>query len=99
MGLAALAYCLSGYAVGVLHGTSVRTGRWQGPLLAAAGSALGIVLYVLVSRMVGRTGLWNAHLVVVLVVVSGVNAVLAPWSIRLMRWALGDSVPTHPVIR
>ena len=39
MGLAALAYCLAGYAIGVLHGTSVRTSRWQAAVLAAAGSA------------------------------------------------------------
>ena len=99
MGVAALAYCLAGYAVGLLHGTSVRTSRWQGPVLAALGSAVGVTLYVLVLRMVGRAGLFNTHLVAVVVVVSLVNAVLSPWSIRLMRWALGDSVPSRAAIR
>jgi rod shape-determining protein MreD len=99
LGLAALAYCLSGYAVGALHGTSVRTSRWQGPALAAAGSALGIVAYVLVARVVGRTGLWNTHLFTVVLVVALVNAVLAPLAIRLMGWALGDVVPSRPAIR
>ena len=99
MGLGALAYCLSGYAVGLLHGTSVRTSRWQGPVLAAVGSALGTVGYVLLARMVGRTGLFDTHLVTVVVVVSLVNAVLAPWSIRVMRWALGDAVPSRAAIR
>jgi len=99
MGLAALAYCLSGYAVGMLHGTSVRASRWQGPVLAAVGSALGTVGYVLLARMVGRTGLFDTHLVTVVLVVSLVNAVLAPWAIRLMRWALGDAVPSRAAIR
>ena len=99
LGIAALSYCLSGYAVGLLGRSSVRSGRWQSPALAAAGSALGIVLYVLVSRTVGRTGLLNTHLIAVVAVVSLVNAVLSPWSTRVLRWALGDAVIRHPAIR
>jgi rod shape-determining protein MreD len=99
MGLGALSYCLAGYAVGVLHGSSVRTARWQAPVLALAGSALGVVIYVLASRMVGRTGLFNAHLITVVAVVSIVNALLAPLSTRLMRWALGDAIANRAAVR
>ena len=51
----------------------MRTARWQGPVLAAVGSVLGTVGYVLLARMVGRTGLLTTHLVTVVVVVSLIN--------------------------
>ncbi|HVN52671.1 MAG TPA: rod shape-determining protein MreD, partial [Acidimicrobiales bacterium] len=49
MGLAALSYCLAGYVTGTLRGTSVRTSRWLPPLLAAAGSAFGLLVFVVAS--------------------------------------------------
>jgi rod shape-determining protein MreD len=91
MGLAALSYCLAGYATGTLRGTSVRTSRWQPPLLAAAGSAIGLLVFVVASAVVGRTGLWSSHLITVVLVVGAINAVFAPLAVRVMRWALGDA--------
>jgi rod shape-determining protein MreD len=99
MGLAALAYCLAGYATGVAHGTSLRASRWQPPVLAAAGSALGVLIYVVLSLMVGRSGLWNGHLVTVVAVVAVVNGVLSPFAIRVLRWALGDAAISRVAVR
>jgi rod shape-determining protein MreD len=99
MGLGALAYCLAGYATGVARGRPVRVSRWQTPLLVALGSVIGIVLYVVASAVVGRTGLWNAHLVTVLLVVAGVNALLSGVAVRVMRWALGDESLSRTVPR
>jgi rod shape-determining protein MreD len=99
MGLAALSYCLAGYATGTLRGTSVRTSRWQPPLLAATGSAIGLLVFVVASAVVGRTGLWSSHLVTVIVVVGVINAVLAPLAVRVMRWALGDASISRTALR
>ena len=95
MGLAALAYCLAGYAVGTLHGhlgAHVRAGRAR--LLAAAGSALGLRgLRRWCPRWWAGPACGTRHLVtVVLVVGADQRACWRRWPIRLMRWALGDAV-------
>jgi rod shape-determining protein MreD len=89
LGLGALCYCITGYLVGVAQGAVVRSSRLQPLVLAAAASVFGVGLYVLVSLVVGRSGLINQHLLVVMGVVAGVNAVLIPVANRAMRWALG----------
>ena len=58
-------------------------------VLAVLASVVGIALYVVASFMVGRSGLINRHLLVVMAVVSVANALLVPLSNRAMRWALG----------
>ena len=91
LGLSALAYCVTGYVVGLAQGAVVRSTRWQPPALAFAASVLGVVLYVVASLVVGRSGLFNRHLLTIIVVVASVNAVLIGPTNRAMRWALGDS--------
>jgi rod shape-determining protein MreD len=90
MGVGALAYCLTGYAVGAVQGSAVRMSRVRPRVLAAFGSVLGVMIYVVVSLMVGRSGLWNAHLLTVLLVVAGVNVLLIGLAMRVLRWALGE---------
>jgi len=90
LGLGALVYCITGYLVGLAQGAVVRTSRLQPVVLAAAASVFGVGLYVLVSMVVGRSGLIDQHLLVVMAVVAGVNAVLIPLANRAMRWALGE---------
>jgi rod shape-determining protein MreD len=93
LGLGALVYCVTGYLVGLAQGSVVRASRLQPVLLAAAASAFGIGLYVLASLVVGRSGLINRHLLVVIAVVAAVNALLIPLANRVMRWAFDD--PSH----
>jgi len=99
MGLAALSYCLAGYATGTLRGTSVRTSRWLAPALAALGSAIGLLVFVVASAVVGRTGLFSSRLISIVVVVAGINALLAPLAVRVMRWALGDASISRTALR
>jgi rod shape-determining protein MreD len=99
MGLGALAYCLAGYGTGMLRGQPVRALRWQRPLLVAVGSALGILLYVAASSVVGHSGLWSSRLLTVIAVVAGVNALLSGVGVRVMRWALGDAALTRSAVR
>jgi len=86
LGLGALVYCVTGYLVGVAQGSVVRASRLQPVFLAAAASALAVGLYVAVSLVLGRSGLVNRHLLVVIAVVSVVNALLIPVANRVMRW-------------
>ena len=45
VGLYALAYCLTGYAVGMVRGAVLRASRWIPMLAAVAGSAFGVALF------------------------------------------------------
>ncbi len=99
LGLGALVYCITGYLVGLAQSAVVRSSRLQPVFLAAAASVFGIGLYVLVSLVVGRSGLINQHLLVVIAVVAGVNALLIPVANRAMRWALGDSSNLRAAVR
>jgi len=99
LGLYALVYCLVGYVVGVVHTAVVRASRWEPMVLAFLASVVGITLYVVASFMVGRTGLINRHLLVVLAVVSVANAVLVPVTNRAFRWALGDRAGSRAAVR
>jgi rod shape-determining protein MreD len=90
-GLTALAFCLTGYAVGALQGGVLRTSRWV-PLLGAAwGSAIGIMLFAVVGEMVGQDDLLSTHLVRVVAVVTLVNVVLVLPTLRVVRWAWAPS--------
>jgi rod shape-determining protein MreD len=99
LGLGALVYCITGYLVGLAQSAVVRSSRLQPVFLAAAASVFGVGLYVLVSLVVGRSGLINQHLLVVIAVVAGANAVLIPVANRAMRWALGDSSNVRAAVR
>ena len=99
LGLGALVYCITGYLVGLAQSAVVRSSRLPPVFLAAAASVFGIALYVLVSLVVGRSGLINQHLLVVIAVVAGVNALLIPVANRAMRWALGDSSNLRAAVR
>ena len=99
LGLSALVYCVTGYVVGLAQGAVVRATRWQAPALAFAASVLGVVLYVVASLVVGRSGLFNRHLITIIVVVASVNAILIRPVNRAMRWALGEPSSRRAALR
>ena len=99
LGLGALVYCITGYLVGLAQSAVVRSSRLQPVFLVAAASVFGIALYVLVSLVVGRSGLINQHMLVVIAVVAGVNSLLIPVANQAMRWALGDSSNLRAAVR
>jgi len=90
LGLGALVYCIVGYVVGLAQGAVVRTSRLQPRLLAAAASILGVGLYVVASMVVGRSGLIDRQLLVIMAVVAVANALFIGFANRAMLWALGD---------
>jgi rod shape-determining protein MreD len=90
LGLSALVYTIVGYAVGVATSGMVRTSRWAAPVVAAAGSAAGMVLYALVGAVLGEPTLSGPSLASIVVLVAVVNAVLAPVAGRALAWAKTD---------
>ena len=78
-----------------------RTGRrvLPAPALAFAASFLGVGLYVVASLVVGRSGLFNRHLLTIMLVVATANAILIGVTNRPMRWALGEPSSRRAALR
>lgn len=86
-GLSALAYCLTGYLVGALHGT-VLPASWFAPVATAGvGCAIGVVLFATIGSVVGQAGLLELGVLRVALVVGLAGAVLSLVALRVVRWA------------
>ena len=96
LGLSALVYTLVGYGVGVTTSGMVRTSRWGAPLVAAIGSAAGMLLYAAIGAVLGEPTLSGPSLTTILVLVAAVNAALAPVAVRAMSWAKTDERDRRP---
>jgi rod shape-determining protein MreD len=87
LGLSALAYCLTGYAVGAIQTGVLRSSWWIPVASAIAGSALGVVTFALVGEMVGQDGLVSDQLPAIIGAVAVINAILVLPAVRVVRWA------------
>ena len=75
----------------------VRSASWIGPVVVAAGSAAGMVLYAVVAAVLGQAAFSGPPLTAIVVVVAAVNTALAPLMVRAMRWARRDDADArHP---
>lgn len=89
-GLSALVYTLVGWAAGSIGMSLVRTSWWIAPLLFGAASGAAMVLYAVVGEIFGQATLRGPDLTAIVVVVAGLNAVLAPLALRCARWVRTD---------
>jgi rod shape-determining protein MreD len=90
-GLSALAACLAGFASGWARTNFLRLRLWLVPAIAAAGTALGVVLFVVIGYLVGEAQLiapGKRWLVEVVVIEATYAAVFALPAAGLMYWAL-----------
>lgn len=99
LGLSALVYCLIGYAAGRAEGTVVRASRWLPVAFTVGGSALGVVLFAVFGAVLGQANTLNAHLIVVVLVVSVANGLLAVPALRLTRWMWATEPGLRPALR
>lgn len=92
-GLSALVYCLVGFGVGsvMTMGSDVRreTLWWLTPLVALAGTAIGVMLYAVLGAVLGQSQMAQVDLAAVVTVAAVVNAILSPVATRLVAWGLG----------
>ncbi len=95
-GLSALAACLAGFVVGWAGSEVLRARLFMVPLVAAGGTVLGVVLFVVLGYLVGQSQLvaGGSHwLGGVALVEAGYAALFSVPAFVLMRWALaGPSV-------
>jgi rod shape-determining protein MreD len=100
-GLSAIAACLAGFVAGWTSANFLREGLSLAPAVAAVGTALGVVLFVVVGYLVGENQLvapGQRWLVEVAVVEATYAAIFALPAALLMRWALrGPSSVVEPL--
>jgi rod shape-determining protein MreD len=100
-GLSAIAGCLAGFVVGWTSANFLREGLSLVPAVAAVGTAIGVVLFVVIGYLVGENQLvapGQQWLVEVAVVEATYAAIFALPGALLMRWALrGPSSVVEPL--
>lgn len=89
-GLSALAYSLVAWWTARVYGGVLRPTWWLAMATAALGTAGVVVVYALVSGLVGEDWWLGGRLPVVIVVESMLNALLAPAALRILRWVFGN---------
>jgi rod shape-determining protein MreD len=86
-GLSALTYCLVGFGVGVLRNNVLRESWLLAPIVAFTASLVGVVGFVALGEVVGRTG---------------PSAAGGSWVIRVALvegvWAAALSIVIHPLV-
>lgn len=88
-GLSALAFTITGYLAGMAREQVLRSTWWIPVATAAAASAAGAILYVVLGLVVGQETTGRSVLAIV-GVVAVVNALLSPVAVRAVRWAIGE---------
>jgi rod shape-determining protein MreD len=87
LGLSALTYALTAYAVGVFQGGMIRESRTIAPVLGGVGGIVGGILFVLIGGIAGRGELFALHNIQVIVVAAVYDAVVAYAVFPFVRWA------------
>lgn len=79
LGLSALAYALTAYAVGVLQGGVLRTPRWFTPVIGGLSGITEGLLFVGIGLLAGVGGVQGNQAFVTIAVASAYDALLAPF--------------------
>jgi rod shape-determining protein MreD len=87
LGLCALVFCLCGFVAGRFQSSVTRSSRWRLMVNVGVGSAMGYGLLVVVGWVLGQHNMLSDRLPVIVLVVSVMNALLAPLAMRAVRWA------------
>ena len=88
LGLSALVYGLAALAVGLLSTGTIKSTRWIPVVATMAASAAAVTLYAILAAVFGVERAFGLRLVPMIVVVAGVNGLLALPALAVMRWAL-----------
>jgi rod shape-determining protein MreD len=98
-GLSCLAFCLTGFIVGAVASVFLRPHWWLVPIVSAAGTVVGVVLFVIIGYLVGEAQLaapGKEWLVQVGFVEALYAAVLGLPAATVVGWALTSRAPRRP---
>lgn len=91
LGISALSYAVVAFAVGSFRESVMSSTRSMDMLVVAAGSAAGVLLYALLSQLLGQRSLSDPRLLQIVGIVAVLNAVLCVPVLAVSRWAEGDT--------
>ena len=99
LGLSALSFALTGYAVGVFQGGMVRTPARLAPLIGGLGGLFGGLVFITVGAMVGVEDMLTMESLKVVLIAALYDALLAPLLFPVARWAARSPDPSGWRIR
>lgn len=88
LGLSALVYGFAALGVGMLSTGTIKSTRWIPVAATMAASAAAVAAYAILAAVFGLERAFGLRLVPMIVVVAGVNGLLALPALAVMRWAL-----------
>ncbi len=78
LGLSALSFAVTGYAVGVFQHGVVRTTPWLAPILGGIGGLFGGLVFITAGAIVGQPGFLSFDSLRIVIIASIYDAVIAP---------------------
>ncbi len=87
LGLSALSYAITGYAVGVFQSSIVRTSPWIAPAIGGVGGLFGGLVFISVGALVGEAGFLSMASLKTVLIAALYDALIAPVVFPVVRWA------------
>jgi rod shape-determining protein MreD len=87
LGLSALTYAITGYAVGVFQSSIVRTSPWIAPAIGGIGGLFGGLVFISVGALVGQEGFLSMASIKTVLIAALYDALIAPVVFPVVRWA------------
>ena len=87
LGLSALSFAITGYAVGVFQTGVVRTSPWLAPILGGIGGLFGGLVFITAGAIVGQPGMLSFDSLRIVIIASIYDAVIAPLVFPIVRRA------------
>jgi rod shape-determining protein MreD len=96
LGLTALAWALTAYAVGVLQGGVLRTPKWFTPVIGGASGIVAGMLFVGIGLLAGVGGVHGNQAFVTVGIASAYDALLAPFVFIIVAFWLPEPIERGP---
>jgi rod shape-determining protein MreD len=87
LGLSALSFAVTGYAVGVFQAGVVRTTPWLAPILGGIGGFVGGLVFLTAGALVGQSGFLSFESLKIVVISAVLDAIIAPLVFPIVRRA------------
>jgi len=87
LGLSAMSFAITGYAVGAFQSGMVRTTPWLPPILGGIGGLLGGLVFITVGAIVGQPGFLSSESLKAVLIAGLYDALIAPLVFPVVRRA------------